>query len=708
MIVELIAGGKVLTASSAAHPAPLPKSAATPSELADDLAATSTKATHSMPSSGQADFNSGSETQKRALPKQDSPAVHSPPAKQAQQAASAQTDKRHKAPLRQDGLPSTLNRASLADAATAVDNSSLPTTAEAFLATLQTSRIAADVPLPSRHAHKQQSLPAASSAGNTAGPSETAATSAAPQTDAGVPVSSPDVQTPVRPLPLVTALSADQLRAILSSAGMQPAGTPMPVTASMPPIPPPGGSKTRPPASPIPAAHLGATLSPRAEVSTAYTPSAPVAAPTGAAATPSATPLSSSIGDKLVAAAVTPAVPSGAHAPAAHSTPVHAGTNASASATDALKEGMTLSASVSAPAAPPPVVLPVPPQVAVPAVQAASAAAAVVAPALTPSAAQGVPPPPVLEVPQPTPSAALGVPPPPPLGSPPPKPTAAQGIPPLPPSAVPASSSVRDIPGPPLEDPPAPPLLPLLIASDPSLFSPQLKPASGTAAEPTQEKRKKKKRKRDEHQPVTAVTGTSMSAHQSKQAQQASQAAGTAVASQGPPVDAASFYARYQELAVKPAAAFQPLPPGPYAPRASPPPPHLPLPTPQLTAAQVASPPTKAPYLLSSFNKPLPLPTQGDAKRPRTHSASTKITVMRQVHSSSPVPAVGDQAVVAWLKNVKSLVHDPKQKFSLKNAIQAIGEFAIGSNAEEEIFLGNMHHQADVHHQVCAEYACCS
>lgn len=112
------------------------------------------------------------------------------------------------------------------------------------------------------------------------------------------------------------------------------------------------------------------------------------------------------------------------------------------------------------------------------------------------------------------------------------------------------------------------------------------------------------------------------------------------------------------------------------------------------------SPPAHAPHCMTDPSFPSAANAAGPsssnppaAKKTRTLSAAEAhdLEIMQQIHGYSPVPLAGATAVVPWLKNAKTLITDQRQKFSLRIVAQAIGEFAIGSVREAEIFLGDFH-----------------
>lgn len=70
---------------------------------------------------------------------------------------------------------------------------------------------------------------------------------------------------------------------------------------------------------------------------------------------------------------------------------------------------------------------------------------------------------------------------------------------------------------------------------------------------------------------------------------------------------------------------------------------------------------------------------------------SPELTAMRNAHGSCPIPMVGTYAVQSHLADVKSLVADSVYKYSLKDIINAVGEFAVGRKLRQEIFLGDLH-----------------
>ena len=70
---------------------------------------------------------------------------------------------------------------------------------------------------------------------------------------------------------------------------------------------------------------------------------------------------------------------------------------------------------------------------------------------------------------------------------------------------------------------------------------------------------------------------------------------------------------------------------------------------------------------------------------------SPELTAMRNAHGSCPIPMVGADTVQSHLADVKSLVTDSMHKYSLKDIISAIGEFAVGRKLQQEIFLGDLH-----------------
>lgn len=536
-------------------------------------------------------------------------------AKQAQQAPPAQSGSPSRPSLQQPVSAETPSQAAhvqpeAATTDTTVGASSPLPTAEALPSMPDIDRGCTHPSASDTHLHTQplspqdaptaEPGPTASSSANVESPVKLMPHSAAPSATAAPDSASldtaADLLTPAKPVPLVTALSADQLRAILSSAGLQPvtAGSQLPTATAT--APSAVHAFTLPQAGAVPA-------SASAQLNTA-------AAVTGAAATAAPPPLP---GKSTATVAAAPNA-----APAAVSTSAMLFTPAVRSTTGAAGYGSTAPKAMTASMA----------AVSVPSV------AAPPAPALAASPA----------------SSALPLPPPPPVVHPPS-------------SAAAATRPVEDARPPWLDIP--------FMAADPSLFSPLVKaaqkPASGTGTDPAQGK-PKKKRKRDQQPPAAG----DLAASQPESAAKA------------PSLPQA---APEETTGIAPSDKFnQQLRPS------------------QRLSAYPASPAVSTSHPVFSGTPPLqPPPTYAEAKRARTHSssASADLLIMQQVHAFSPVPAVGDRAVVAWLKTIKSLVHDPKQKFSLRNAVQAIGEFAIGNEHEAEIFLGDVHAHADKHAQVC-------
>ena len=70
---------------------------------------------------------------------------------------------------------------------------------------------------------------------------------------------------------------------------------------------------------------------------------------------------------------------------------------------------------------------------------------------------------------------------------------------------------------------------------------------------------------------------------------------------------------------------------------------------------------------------------------------SPELNAMRNAHGNCPLPMVGAHAVQSQLADVKSLVTDSTHKYSLKDIINTIGEFAVGRQQRQEIFLGDLH-----------------
>ena len=531
---------------------------------------------------------------------------------------------------------------------TTVEASSPPATTEALPSALDRAHAhpsASDThlhtqPLSPQDAPTAEPGPTASSPANVESPVKLMPQSAAPSATAALDSASldtaADLHTPAKPVPLVTALSADQLRAILSSAGLQPvaAGSQLPTAGAI--APSAVHAFTPPQVAAVPMS-VSAQLETAAAVTGAATTASPPPLPGKSAAThaaaPSATPAAVSTAATLSTSVVRPVTGAAGYGSTA-------------------PKAVTTTAVVSAPTAPSMSAAPVP-SVAAPSAPSLAASPASSALALPP-------PPPVVH-----PPSSVAAPPAPSLAASPA--SSALPLPPVvhPPSSV-AAAATR-----PVEDA-RPPWLDIpFMASDPSLFSPLVKaaqkPASGTGTDPAQGKIRKK-RKRDQHPPAAEDLAASLP----------ESAAKAPLLPQAAPEETVGMAPKDKSN--------QQLCPSRHPP------------------AYPASPAVSTPHPVFSGAPPLqPPPTYAEAKRARTHSssASADLLIMQQVHAFSPVPAVGDRAVVAWLKTVKSLVHDPKQKFSLRNAVQAIGEFAIGCEHEAEIFLGDVHAHADKHAQVC-------
>lgn len=266
-----------------------------------------------------------------------------------------------------------------------------------------------------------------------------------------------------------------------------------------------------------------------------------------------------------------------------------------------------------------------------------------------------------------------------------------------------------------------------LIASDPTLFSPDGTPAAKHVFASTIKRRMKKaaKRKReaavDEAIPgppklpkgAAAATQVATSGRQMAAAQATAlqEYPGSDAAVPNAPKSKSKSKMKTGPSTLPPRAAN--LPPPPQSASYPPPPPTAPLGSPAVAKRPRTNPsgglstvvprPATTPKLILPAAATLGYPpTPADAKRLCTQppAANSNLLIMQEVHGFSPVPAVGDKADVVWLRNVQSLVYDSKQKFSLTNAVQAIGRFAIGPENEEEIFLGDQHHHSDIHAQV--------
>ena len=102
---------------------------------------------------------------------------------------------------------------------------------------------------------------------------------------------------------------------------------------------------------------------------------------------------------------------------------------------------------------------------------------------------------------------------------------------------------------------------------------------------------------------------------------------------------------------------------------------------------------------------------------PNKHSfefVSPELTAMRNAHGHCSVPMVGAHAVQSQLADVKSLATDSTFKYSLKNIINAIGEFAVGHQQRQEVFLGDLHNSRFHQQQVglhcflfASSFRCC-
>ena len=101
-----------------------------------------------------------------------------------------------------------------------------------------------------------------------------------------------------------------------------------------------------------------------------------------------------------------------------------------------------------------------------------------------------------------------------------------------------------------------------------------------------------------------------------------------------------------------------------------------------------ADSPSKQP---SNALSPNPKRQQSGLNNASFDFVSPELTAMRNAHGNCPLPMVGAHAVQSQLADVKSLVTDSTHKYSLKDIVNAIEEFAVGRQQRQEIFLGDLH-----------------
>ena len=100
----------------------------------------------------------------------------------------------------------------------------------------------------------------------------------------------------------------------------------------------------------------------------------------------------------------------------------------------------------------------------------------------------------------------------------------------------------------------------------------------------------------------------------------------------------------------------------------------------------------------------------GPNSRDSFEFVSPELTAMLNAHGNCPFPMVGAHAVRSHLADVKSLVTDSTHKYSLKDIINAVGQFAVGRQQQQEIFLGDLHNSIFHQQQVGLHFfrCCCS